>query len=58
MTTGQSVDQGDTIGLVGQTGTATGNHLHFKITKNGSTVNPIYYINYQNDFSVLRKITD
>ena len=58
VTTGQSVDQGDTIGLVGKTGTATGNHLHFKITKNGSTVNPIYYINYQNDFSVLRKITD
>lgn len=55
--TGQKVNQGDKIGLVGKTGSATGNHLHFKITKNGTAVNPIYYINYRNDFSVLKKIT-
>lgn len=54
---GQSVNQGDTIGLVGHTGTATGNHLHFKITVNGTAVNPIYYVNYRNDFSVLKKIS-
>ena len=54
--TGQEVKQGDTIGLVGRTGAASGNHLHFKITKGGTAVNPIYYVNYRNDFSSLKKI--
>ena len=40
----------------GKTGAATGNHLHFKITKGGTAVNPIYYVNYRNDFSSLKKI--
>ena len=56
VSTGQEVKQGETIGLVGKTGAATGNHLHFKITKGGTAVNPIYYVNYRNDFSSLKKI--
>ncbi|MBF0546662.1 MAG: LysM peptidoglycan-binding domain-containing protein [Candidatus Riflebacteria bacterium] len=37
---GQPVRAGQVIGGVGCTGTATGNHLHFEIRKNGQTLNP------------------
>jgi murein DD-endopeptidase MepM/ murein hydrolase activator NlpD len=37
---GESVDQSQTIGLVGATGNASGPHLHFELRENGSTVNP------------------
>jgi murein DD-endopeptidase MepM/ murein hydrolase activator NlpD len=38
---GVRVEQGQTIGRVGQTGSATGPHLDYRIIKNGSYVNPI-----------------
>lgn len=38
---GRAVDQGDLIGRVGQTGLATGPHLHFMMTRNGQPINPL-----------------
>jgi len=38
---GQHVHQGQVIGYVGATGTATGPHLDFRVYKNGSAINPL-----------------
>ena len=41
---GQSVKMGDVIAESGETGNATGPHLHFEIKKDGVLLNPLYYI--------------
>jgi len=38
---GQSVAQGQTLGLVGATGWATGPHLHFEFRVNGAHKDPL-----------------
>jgi murein DD-endopeptidase MepM/ murein hydrolase activator NlpD len=38
---GARVDQGQTVGFVGQTGLATGPHLHYGLTRGGVFVNPL-----------------
>ena len=42
---GDSVAAGDKIALVGETGLATGPHLHFELKCNGVYINPEYYVN-------------
>ncbi|WP_052363627.1 M23 family metallopeptidase [Geomicrobium sp. JCM 19037] len=53
VSTGQSVAQGQQIGVMGNTGQSTGQHLHFEIHRGGpwnnaksNAVNPRNYINF------------
>jgi len=43
---GQFVKKGDEIALVGETGYATGPHLHFEIREDGRPVDPMRYIKF------------
>jgi murein DD-endopeptidase MepM/ murein hydrolase activator NlpD len=41
---GQSVEQGETVSLVGSTGNSSGPHLHFEVRVNGAAVDPLLYL--------------
>lgn len=41
---GDTVEQGQQIGLSGTTGNSTGNHLHFQVEENGVAVDPLRYL--------------
>lgn len=43
---GQYISQGETLGYMGDTGIATGTHLHLTIYKDGALVNPADYIDF------------
>jgi murein DD-endopeptidase MepM/ murein hydrolase activator NlpD len=38
---GQTINQGDVVGLVGNTGRTTTCHVHFEVRKNGRPINPL-----------------
>jgi len=41
---GMTVEKGQVIGKVGQTGRASGSHLHFEIRRNNRAVDPVLYL--------------
>ena len=41
---GKPVTAGQTVALVGDTGDTTGSHLHMELKKEGTLLNPLYYI--------------
>lgn len=44
VSSGQWVNQGQVLGRMGSTGWSTGVHVHFRITINGTPVNPLNYL--------------
>ena len=44
VSSGQHVEEGETIGLIGSTGNSTGPHLHFEVIIHGNRVDPLDFL--------------
>ena len=44
VSSGAEVAKGEKVAEVGETGMATGPHLHFELQQNGTYLNPVYYV--------------
>jgi murein DD-endopeptidase MepM/ murein hydrolase activator NlpD len=44
VTQGETVEQGEQVGVIGSTGYSTGRHLHFEVIDNGVRQNPLDYL--------------
>jgi murein DD-endopeptidase MepM/ murein hydrolase activator NlpD len=42
--TGQTVQKGEAIAVIGSTGRSTGTHVHFEVERNGKNLNPMRYL--------------
>jgi murein DD-endopeptidase MepM/ murein hydrolase activator NlpD len=42
--TGQTVQKGDAIAVIGSTGRSTGTHVHFEVERDGKNLNPMRYL--------------
>jgi murein DD-endopeptidase MepM/ murein hydrolase activator NlpD len=47
---GQKISRGEVVGLMGDTGTTTGPHLHYEVWKDGKLCNPIKFVNIEDFF--------
>ena len=55
---GDTVEKGQQIGLSGTTGNSTGNHLHFQVEEEGKAVDPLRYLQYDEDDQEIIKKRD
>jgi murein DD-endopeptidase MepM/ murein hydrolase activator NlpD len=46
---GDAVEPGQAVGLVGQTGRATGPHLHFEVWRGGAATDPLAWLHGRPD---------
>jgi len=46
VTPGEWLDDGESIGVAGCTGSCTGTHLHFELRRGGVPIDPARYLTY------------